>query len=216
MEAIFKFALIVHVATGAVSLVTGTMIFLRKKGDAKHRRTGRIFYYAMFIAGLSALFLSIVHPNHFLFTVGIFTLYLVITGLRYLRLKGSTEDVQSIDWGVSITMLTTSILIALLGIKGLIAGRSFGIIFMLFGLSGGLFSIMDFYNFIGKFKTRNFWLLVHLQRMTGAYIASATAFLVVNAKYIPLNIPPLLYWVLPSIVLVPVILFWNRKYQISN
>jgi uncharacterized membrane protein YbaN (DUF454 family) len=50
--------------------------------------------------------------------------------------------------------------------------------------------------------------------MTGAFIASATAFLVVNAKYFPDIIPGFVYWLLPTIIFTPLIVKWSKKYQI--
>ena len=71
----------------------------------------------------------------------------------------------------------------------------------------------DFSNYRGQVKEKNYWLLMHLQRMTGAYIASATAFLVVNAKYIPFELPAFVFWLLPTAVLTPLIVSWSKKYS---
>lgn len=103
-----------------------------------------------------------------------------------------------------------------MAIKVLTAGNSFGMVFMAFGLAGGLFSITDFYNFRGRFRTVNYWQLVHLQRMTGAFIASATAFLVVNTNTLSGEIPSFIAWLLPSAILVPMIFIWNKKFAIES
>jgi hypothetical protein len=47
--------------------------------------------------------------------------------------------------------------------------------------------------------------------MMGAYIASLTAFVVVNAPERASIIP----WVLPAIFLVPLIVKWSRKYKVE-
>ncbi|MEJ7684882.1 MAG: hypothetical protein WKG06_44950 [Segetibacter sp.] len=47
--------------------------------------------------------------------------------------------------------------------------------------------------------------------MTGSYVASATAFLVVNNKILP-NI---IAWLLPTIIIVPLIVSWTRKYKVA-
>jgi len=80
-----------------------------------------------------------------------------------------------------------------------------------FGLLGLLFVRQDFQNYRGKAKAKNYWLLAHLQRMTGAFIAALTAFLVVNAQHLPNQIPGFIYWLLPTLIFTPLIISWSRK-----
>ena len=87
MEMLFKVLLMLHIIGGGVGLLSGTINIIRKKGDKKHKLTGKFFMYGMLLSGLSALVLSVMHPNYFLFIVGVFTLYMVGTGERYLFLK---------------------------------------------------------------------------------------------------------------------------------
>jgi type IV secretory pathway component VirB8 len=47
--------------------------------------------------------------------------------------------------------------------------------------------------------------------MIGAYIASITAFLVVNNTILP----GVVAWLLPTAVLVPVLIKWSRKYAVK-
>jgi hypothetical protein len=75
-----------------------------------------------------------------------------------------------------------------------------------------MFALQDFKNFRNKSKVKNFWLTTHIQRMTGSYIASATAFLVVN-NTILLGV---ISWLLPTAILTPLIVIWVRKYQVLN
>jgi hypothetical protein len=46
--------------------------------------------------------------------------------------------------------------------------------------------------------------------MIGAYIASITAFLVVNIDFVPGAI----LWLLPTFLMVPLIIVWSNKYKI--
>ena len=216
METVFNIFLFIHIVSGVLSLTTGSINFVRRKEDLKHKRVGRVFFYSMFTAGFSSFILSIIHPNYFLFTVGVFSVYLVITGLRYLRFKNPDLSAETVDWLISGVMLLSSLAMVMMGIRVLLAGNSFGIVFLAFGFAGGLFSITDFANFRGKFRSKNFWQLVHLQRMTGAFIASATAFLVVNTTDLTGVIPSFVAWLLPSAVLVPMIFIWNKRYAIEK
>jgi hypothetical protein len=86
----------------------------------------------------------------------------------------------------------------------------FGTVLLVFGVISILMVLQDFKNYQGKIEIKNFWLLVHIQRMIGAYIAATTAFLVVNNTVLP----GVVAWLLPTVILVPLIFKWTRKYKI--
>jgi hypothetical protein len=94
--------------------------------------------------------------------------------------------------------------------QNLLDKNYFGIIILLFAWRGITFVIQDYKTYNGIITTKNYWLIYHLQRMTGAYIASLSAFLVLNAPNAFSFVP----WILPTIILVPLIIKWTRKYQL--
>jgi uncharacterized membrane protein len=218
MEQLFTIILILHIIGGGVGLLTGTYNILRVKGGKTHRRVGQVFVYAMVTAGSTSLLLAVLHPNYFLFMIGIFTLYMVGTGYRYMRMRlpGSDKQPAMVDWLLAITMGIAGLLFVGLGIRSVFQGQLFGLVFMTFGFFGLVFVRQDINNFQGKARAINYWLLAHLQRMTGAFIASLTAFLVVNAKYSPVELPSIVFWLLPTALLVPYIIRWSRKYEIRR
>lgn len=191
---------------------------IAKKGDSKHKIVGKIFSISMLTAGLSSLVLSVLHPSRFMFMVGIFTVYMVGTGNRYLHLKmlNKNQKPKIIDWALTISMLLAGILFMGLGTLSLLKSNFFGLVFVTFGFLGLLFVRHDFKNYSGKSDILNYWISEHLQRMIGAFIASSTAFLVVNAKYLPEYIPIVVYWLLPTIILTPLIIKWARKYEVKK
>jgi uncharacterized membrane protein len=215
MDIVFKTFLTLHIIGGSVGLFTGTINLIREKGDRKHKLIGKIFAFSMLTAGFSSLVLSIIHPNYFLFMIGVFTLYLVGTGNRYVYLKmlGINQRPAILDWAITGCMLLAGLLFIGLGIRNVVAQNSFGIVFIVFGALGLRFVQTDVTNYRGTSKEKNYWLLAHLQRMTGGYIAAITAFLVVNSKYSPINLPSAVFWLLPTVILTPLIIAWKRKYQ---
>ena len=217
METLFKVLLILHIVGGTVGLLTGTINLIRKKGDAPHKLIGKFFAYGMLVAGLSSLLLSTLHPNYFLFIVGVFTIYLTATGYRYLYLKQLAKDQKPgvLDWSISVGMVVAGIVFFIFGSRLLITSNTFGIVLLVFGGLGLRLVKTDYDNYKGKIKVKNYWLLAHLQRMTGAYIASATAFLAVNAKYSPIDLPSFVIWLLPTAILTPLIISWSRKNKIE-
>ena len=213
MDLVFKIILTLHIIGGSFGLIAGTINLIRQKGNNNHKIVGQVFTYSMLTAGISSLALAALHPNYFLFIVGVFTVYLVVTGKRCLSWKIPNKRVQILDWAITISMLIVSVFFVGLGARDVIAGKNFGIVLIVFGVLGFRFVRTDFNNYSTKAKTKNYWLLVHLQRMIGAYIAAITAFLVVNAKYSPVALPSMVFWLLPTIILTPLIISWSRKYS---
>ncbi len=177
--------MIIHIISGAVGLLTGILNITAKKGDSRHKIIGKIFTISMLTVGLSSLVLSTINPSLFMFMVGIFTVYMVGTGNRYLHLKmlNKNQKPKIIDWTLTFIMLLSGILFIVIGTLNLLKSNLFGLVFITFGFLGLIFTRHDFKNYNGKSHLLNYWLSEHLQRMIGAFIASVTAFLVVNAKY---------------------------------
>ncbi len=88
------------------------------------------------------------------------------------------------------------------------------LVLMVFGVLGGSLAAQDaklFYDIIRQKEIlKNQWLLRHISTMLGGYIATFTAFLVVNVS---LESAPWLPWLLPTIIGTPLIAYWTRKYQ---
>ena len=84
----------IQVILGFIGLIAGIFVLFLKKGNQLHKKTGSVFLYAMLLSVFTALLLSNFRSNVFLFTIGIFTLYLIGTGSRYIQLKatGSLSD----------------------------------------------------------------------------------------------------------------------------
>lgn len=186
------------------------------KGTPQHQLVGRWFVRGMLAAGGSSFVLSVLHPNHFLFMVGVFTVYMVLTGQRYLLFKSATHQANWVDWSFTIAMLLAGLWFISLGSLNVWKGNYFGVVFVTFGGFGLNYVRIDLKNFRGKSHLKNFWLSDHIQRMVGGFIASSTAFLVVNAKYFPEAIPMLVYWLLPTVVLTPLLIKWAQKYEVKR
>ena len=208
---IFKTLLLIHIGTGGLSLLLGAFILLLRKGGKKHRLLGNIYFFSMLTASLVALPMSYLHPNYFLFIIGVFTSYMHISGKRY-QAKKTLQDVTAVDWLLTIIMLLFGLLFIAFGAFNIYKGNYFGIVFLVFGSIGLLFVYQDKTNFTGKSIIKNFGLVTHLQRMIGSYIASATAFIVVNNKLLP----GIVAWLLPTVVMVPLIVRWTRKYKVTT
>ncbi|MEJ7684883.1 MAG: hypothetical protein WKG06_44955 [Segetibacter sp.] len=158
---IFKPLLIVHIIGGGLSLVLGAYILLVRKGGKKHRLVGNMYFISMLTASLVALPMSYIHPNYFLFIIGVFTSYMLISGKRY-QAKKMLEDVTTVDWLLTIVMLIFGLLFIGFGSFNIYKGAYFGIVFLVFGSISLLFVYQDKINFTGKSAIKNYGLTTHL------------------------------------------------------
>jgi hypothetical protein len=87
-------AFALHIGGGAVALVTGTIAAFATKGGRLHRRASNIFFAAMIVMAVFAIWLAIVMPGQLVNTViGTFTLYLVATAWLTVQRKEGTSGV---------------------------------------------------------------------------------------------------------------------------
>jgi uncharacterized membrane protein len=212
-ELIFKVLLAIHIVAGSIGLLTGTINIIRKKGDVPHKNLGKFFLYGMIINGFAGMIMSLIHINYFLFIIGVFSVYMVATGQRYFSLKGlgKEQKPKMIDWILTYSMLIFALIFISFGIYSIVDGNNFGSVLIVFGIISILMVKKDIANYQGKINAKNFWLLLHLQRMTGAYIAATTAFLVVNNTLLP----GIVAWLLPTVIITPLIFKWSYKYKIA-
>lgn len=209
MEVLFKIILAIHIIAGSIGLFTGTINIIRPKGDKRHQWVGRFFFYGMMVNAIAGFIMSVMHKNLFLLIIAVFTFYMVATGQRFLSLKriDKGDEAKPIDWALSVIMVIFALAFLGYGFYLCVNEGSLGIILLVFGVISMLMARKDILIYKGNFKFRNYWLLMHIQRMVGGYIAALTAFMVVNNTYLP----PLVAWLGPTVVLTPLIFYWSKK-----
>jgi uncharacterized membrane protein len=205
MEQVIKIFIYIHAFFGGIALLSGLASILFIKGSENHKKSGKVFSYGMVISSLISLPICWLpnHENNFLFLIGIFTIYLVISGNRILLFKRKKEA-NFTDKLISGVMFVASLVMLFFGTYFLLRNNSGGILYLFFGLTALLTSIRDFkfYKNIDKTKILPF----HIGKMSGAYIASITAFLVAGLRF-----EGLIYWISPSIVGTIFIMYWTKK-----
>lgn len=161
--------------------------------------------------GLTAISICLLKYNPFLFTLGIFSTYMTITGYRSLQYyKGTKNPKVQRDW---ILLVITFLLAGgftshmiwtegmhLMGIQLVL------LVFMsiLLSMLLGDIRVLLHINQLNK----GMLLKRHIGRMGGAYISTLTAFLVTNVQTEPL----FLAWLLPTAIGTPFIIYFIRKY----
>ncbi len=204
MEKSIQILIFIHASFGGIALISGLISLIAKKGKNIHKKSGLIFFYSMVLCGLSAMTVAIL-PNHespFLFAVGIFSLYFVLTGNRALNFKHKNPDLR-IDKYISIVMIITGVLMVSLPI---LLTKSVNIILTVFAIVGIIFSVRDLILFNKPERLKKGWLKLHLGKMIGGYISATTAFVVVNDFF-----SSFYGWFIPGIIGSFVITYWMRK-----
>jgi uncharacterized membrane protein len=213
VENLFKVLLPLHIGFGILGLLLGSLVLVLKKGDRRHKLMGRLFLVSMGLSAGVSFALSAIHPNTFLFLVGLWTIFLVGTGYAYIRLAASAGDdfPRMIIRMLALVMLLAGVVFVSWGFSLITRGGTFGMVLIAFGAAGLVFVRQDFL-FLRRGADRGILIPRHLQRMTGAFIAAFTAFLVVNANGWELPVPGFVWWLLPSAVLTPLIVRWSARW----
>lgn len=204
MEIDIQLFILVHASFGGIALLSGLFAIFSKKGGKLHKRSGLVFYYTMLASTLSSLVIACL-PNHesaFLFSVGIFSTYFLLTGKRALN-YAKTNFNPFWDKVIAWVMIGTGLVMVFLE---LILKGSFNIILGVFGTVGIYFAVKDLLLFRNVEKRIEKRLTNHLGKMMGAYIATTTAFIVVNDVF-----PTIYNWLAPGLIGGIIISYWSYK-----
>ena len=82
-------------------------------------------------------------------------------------------------------------------------------VLIVFGLLGSFAAGGDMKAFLRPPQNKNAWYFDHMSGMIASYIAAVSAFAVVNLTFLP----PLVRWLGPTAIGVPLLLLWIRSYQ---
>lgn len=204
----------VHIAAGFTALFVAPGAMIARKGGTWHRRWGRVYVWAMGIVTLSAVGLAIARPNPLLLMVAVFSFYLAFSGVRVLRRKRPSEPGQrlpgaSLDWAAAGLTLVGGLGLLALAMWPLGAGRGVSAVPLVFGgLAIGL-AARDVRSFLRPPADPRAWWYQHMGNMLGAYIATVSAFSVVNFT----ALPPAARFLWPTVVGSPLIAIWTRYYK---
>ena len=193
MELLARIFILIHAICGGIALISGAIALGSSKGKKLHRQFGKLFYYSMLTTAQTALIVSVLpnHHNPFLFSIGVFSLYLTLIGYRTLGYKRFKVNLQP-DRFISGTMLLVGL--GMLIIPPIIYGKLI-VLFLVFGTVGAVMATIDLYNYRRPAYLKQHWLPLHIGKITGAYISAVTAFVVVNEV-----LPSLVAWLLPGII----------------
>ena len=207
METTIKILIYIHAFFGGIGLMTGIGSVLVKKGSSLHKKMGKLFSIGMLTSCLISLLICWLpnHQNIFLFLIGLFTIYLVISGNRASSFKYKSEA-DFMDKLISGSMLFFSVVMISIGLYCQLNAIENGILFTFFGGFGLFMTTKDFIFYKNASEFRKKWLSKHIGKMVGTLIASITAFIVAG-----IGIENIISWMMPSVLGTIYIIYWNRK-----
>jgi uncharacterized membrane protein len=203
----FKFILVLHVISGIIAFVAAPGAMMTKKGSLWHKRFGSAFFYAMMGVAASAFGLWALGSQLFLMLLSVFSFYLAFSGYRAVKLKNNPAEEE--DWLVAGAALLAGLGLVGMGLYNTIHSDSFGIVAIVLGAGCAFSAARDMLRFSRPVTDRQAWLINHLSKMLGAYIATVTAVSAVNFHFLP----PVWRWLWPTIIIAPFIFMWVRKYK---
>ncbi|MDE0032139.1 MAG: hypothetical protein OXU75_03290 [Deltaproteobacteria bacterium] len=197
--------LVVHIAAGAVALVAAAVALSTAKGRLHHIRAGRVYAAAMALVCVTALPLAILGDDVVLLLVAVFSFYLVFAGWRFARNAGGRP--QPVDWSAAVIMALTGPGMWVYGAVLFPRGDSQWVTMAVFGFIAVALSAADLRYHRTSPRPGAQRIARHLTNMLAGTIATVTAVVVVNVD----TRPAWLAWILPTLLITPLIAWWNRR-----
>lgn len=205
---VFSVVLRIHIFFGAIALFVAPAAMLTRKGGLWHRRWGKMFFWSITVVAVTAVVMSLIRSGLFLLLVALFSFYLAFTGYRVLSRKTPQQRPSKADWTAASTILLGGLALVAYGVY-LMMTSSFGMVAIVFGVIGLLFGMSDMRDFLHHPADKMAWWYSHMTRMLAAYIATVTAFSVVNFQFLP----RLVGWLWATVAGTVGIVIWTRYYR---
>jgi len=107
----------VHIAGGAVGLLSGFLALALRKGSQRHRVVGRVFAVSMMCMGGAAAWLAVMKSQPSNVLGGTLTLYFVATA--WVTVRRRAGETSKFDWGALLVPLAVGAILVTNGIQAL-------------------------------------------------------------------------------------------------
>ena len=106
LPSVTTLAFVLHVASGTIGLVSGTVAAVARKGGPLHRTAGNVFFASMLVMAVFADYLAVVMPDQLPnLAIGTFAFYLVATAwLTVRRREGAIGVPEKIAFAVILLL----------------------------------------------------------------------------------------------------------------
>jgi uncharacterized membrane protein len=224
MTPIHLTALAAHIAAGSLGLIVGFVALYAAKGAALHRKSGRLFVYAMVAMGLMGAAMAAVWGRQPASNIpmGLMTAYLVVTALTTVRPPAAGS--RRLDLG--LMLFAATIALALFGAAFVAAASPQGSLrgmpappFFIFGSIALMACVGD----LRMIRAGGVHALHgvpritrHLWRMCTAFAIAAFSFFLGQSQVIPkpIRVMPLL--VVPPLLVLGAMLYWVWRIRLRR
>src|SRR2546428_962498 len=186
---------------------------LTVKGGRAHRRWGKIYFWAAAWVGSAAVACGLWRRQIFLALLAVFGFYRAFSGYRALFRKRAAQGqgTRAIDWAAALVTFSASAALVVLGLPR--PGPSWervGAVPVVFGVFGMVLSGLDVWKFARPSADANAWWFAHMAGMLGSYVATVSAFSVVNFTFLPTAVR----WLWPTAIGVGMITLLVTYYKL--
>ncbi len=206
METFFQLNRCLHITAGFIGFFMAPVALAVRKGGAAHRLWGRVFFWAMAVAGTTALAGAQHIHSLFLLLTAVFSLYMAGFGYRSIFLKHLAWDarVVAFDWAVAGLGLAVFLGTVAYGV------RAVNVPVTVFGALGAFTAARQLRGYANAGRwAKNQWLLNHISGFMASYIAAVSAFSVTSLHFIPF--PYNFLW--PTLIGLPASAWWRARVQ---
>ena len=203
----------IHIAAGALALGLAPLAMLTVKGGPAHRLWGKIYFWSMAVVASTAVVMALWRPQIFLALLAVFSFYQAFTGYRSLSRKrpAQGQGPVAVDWAAALLTFAVSTALVVLGlVRPGPSWQRLGIVPVVFGALGMILAGLDIGKFVRPPADRNAWWFAHMGGMLGSYIATVSAFSVVNFTFLPIGVR----WLWPTVIGTPLIAVWITYHKI--
>ena len=195
----------IHILAGTIALLCAALAVSSEKGKRLHVLSGRTYFWSMATIFLTAIPMSIISNNIFLFLIAIFSFYLAFAGMRFARNRKGVAT--TLDWIAVSLMILSGLGMWILAAIYFSNTNTQYIVLLIFGFLAIALGYADFKSHRNKSVIGKERISRHLTNMMGGTIAVVTAVLFVNPPFEP----EWVWWVLPTVMITPLIFWWNFK-----
>ena len=208
----------VHIVSGSTALLAGGAALALPKGGALHAKVGIAFVVAMAIMGVAGSALAIAKPDRITATMGMFSLYLVLTSWSAARGDGAVGRFERYAF-VAGCGLTATYLALGIAASRMPHGRIDhlpGAVAFVFGAIAALASAFDLSAIRrGRLAYRQ-RVARHLWRMCVALFIAAMSFFIGQQKVMPAGIRGAPWLYLPPFAVLGAMLFWAVRTRFAK
>lgn len=212
----------IHIAAGFSALSSFWIPMVVTKGGSLHRRAGWFYVCAMATVAVSAVIMATIRLffqdgnsdgrkvfSIFLLFIAVLSSSSAWFGIRVLQQKkrvGVHSELADVAW-------STALLLA--SVATIVLGFHLDVALLKYFPALGLFvSVNQLLYWRRAPREKAHWWFKHMSGMFASCIATVTAFSVFGGpRFLGISGTSLWLWFTPTAVLVPVLLYWSRRYR---